>query len=376
VIKVIFWQETLSIHQAPFMRALASDKNAEIVVNAASKISERRAKMGWTDVDYGNAKVNIAPKENLVTFIRSFIDREAIHTVSGINSLRFSKTVLEVLIQNHQTIGVYSEPFRNDDIKFPLRFIKGFLNTKKYDRGIKFYLPTGEIASKQFQSFSVSKNKIYPFGYFVDDQRSFSYQLNDNDKEVLIGFVGSLSKRKAVDVFLKAVAKTNKTAIKVVIVGDGPQKQKLQELSKEFNIEDRIFWTGTLTNEETKKAISSFDYLVLPSKFDGWGAVVSEALMLGTPVICSDNVGASTLAKKSNYSYSFKRNNSRELASILNDIGTKGKTSNMVRNEIRNWAHNAISPTAASNYFKKIIEHINGASVLKPEAPWCQNQEY
>ena len=38
--------------------------------------------------------------------------------------------------------------------------------------------------------------------------------------------------------------------------------------------------------------MSSADCLILPSRHDGWGAVVSEALMVGTPVICSDACGS------------------------------------------------------------------------------------
>ena len=39
------------------------------------------------------------------------------------------------------------------------------------------------------------------------------------------------------------------------------------------------------------------DNLVLPSSHDGWGAVTTEALMVGTPVICSDTCGSSLIVK-------------------------------------------------------------------------------
>lgn len=44
--------------------------------------------------------------------------------------------------------------------------------------------------------------------------------------------------------------------------------------------------------------MSEYDVLVLPSRYDGWGVVVNEALMAGVPVICSDQVGASAVVEK------------------------------------------------------------------------------
>src|SRR5437870_11248743 len=45
--------------------------------------------------------------------------------------------------------------------------------------------------------------------------------------------------------------------------------------------------------------MDSADLLVLPSRYDGWGAVINEALMSGIPAICSDNCGAADLVRSS-----------------------------------------------------------------------------
>ena len=49
--------------------------------------------------------------------------------------------------------------------------------------------------------------------------------------------------------------------------------------------------------------MAAADVLVLPSRFDGWGAVVNEALMVGTPVICSDRCGASDVIENGRNGY-------------------------------------------------------------------------
>ena len=56
------------------------------------------------------------------------------------------------------------------------------------------------------------------------------------------------------------------------------------------------------------EVICESDCLVLPSRYDGWGAVISEALMVGTPVICSDNCGAANVVTASNVGSVFSTN--------------------------------------------------------------------
>jgi glycosyltransferase involved in cell wall biosynthesis len=56
---------------------------------------------------------------------------------------------------------------------------------------------------------------------------------------------------------------------------------------------------------------------VLPSRFDGWGAVVNEALMVGTPVICSDRCGASDVIENGRNGYVFEADNADALLQRL-----------------------------------------------------------
>jgi glycosyltransferase involved in cell wall biosynthesis len=56
---------------------------------------------------------------------------------------------------------------------------------------------------------------------------------------------------------------------------------------------------------------------VLPSRFDGWGAVVNEALMVGTPVICSNRCGASDVIENGRNGYVFEAGSARALRERL-----------------------------------------------------------
>jgi glycosyltransferase involved in cell wall biosynthesis len=50
-----------------------------------------------------------------------------------------------------------------------------------------------------------------------------------------------------------------------------------------------------MANREVRRAIAASDCCVVPSRHDGWGMVVNEALIAGTPVVCSDGCGAADM---------------------------------------------------------------------------------
>ena len=71
------------------------------------------------------------------------------------------------------------------------------------------------------------------------------------------------------------------------------------------------------SNAEAVAEIARHDLFLLPSRFDGWGAVVNEALMCGVPVVCSDNCGAAELLGESWRGEVFRTGSAAGLKDIL-----------------------------------------------------------
>jgi glycosyltransferase involved in cell wall biosynthesis len=127
------------------------------------------------------------------------------------------------------------------------------------------------------------------------------------------------------------------------------------------------YW-GKVPNQEVHKIIADSDVLILPSIYDGWGAVVNEALMCGTPVIASNNCGSSILLQSiRGRVFSIEKDNLDEvlqgfLSVLPYDINK--------RKEIKNWALQNISGEAAAKYFDEIIADVVGNTFQRPVVPW------
>ena len=95
-------------------------------------------------------------------------------------------------------------------------------------------------------------------------------------------FVGRLVPIKQVDHAIKAFALSNLSG-KMAIVGDGPERQKLEALARELGISDRVDFLGWVDNPHQFMLKSKC--LVLCSLYEGSPVTLAEAISLGVPVV-------------------------------------------------------------------------------------------
>jgi len=72
------------------------------------------------------------------------------------------------------------------------------------------------------------------------------------------------------------------------LVGEGPERPRLEELAARLGIADRLVWTPWLPRDEVFSRMRRSDVFLFPSLRDGGGAVVVEAMASGVPVVCLD----------------------------------------------------------------------------------------
>jgi len=96
-------------------------------------------------------------------------------------------------------------------------------------------------------------------------------------------FVGNLVELKGHHIVIEALR--GLPDVELLLVGAGPEKEKLQQLSEQFNVGARIHFVGQVAQADLRWWYSAADALTLCSSREGWPNVLLEAMACGTPVI-------------------------------------------------------------------------------------------
>lgn len=108
----------------------------------------------------------------------------------------------------------------------------------------------------------------------------------------LILHVGQFVQLKGIELLLRAAVALQREGrqFSMLLIGSGPDKQKLEALAKELNLQN-IHFEPSLKPEDMPSVYRSGDCLIFPTLGDVWGTVANEAVLSGIPVLCSKYAG-------------------------------------------------------------------------------------
>lgn len=135
-----------------------------------------------------------------------------------------------------------------------------------------------------------------------------------------VAVIGSLIRRKGLDVLIDAVALTrSRDAIRVRIVGDGPELESLRSQARRLGLVDSIQFLGEVAPSAVPGFLADADVLVLASRSEGRPNVVIEALAAGLPVISTDLPGVIGLVEPGVNGWCVPVNDVNSLAAALDE---------------------------------------------------------
>jgi glycosyltransferase involved in cell wall biosynthesis len=148
-------------------------------------------------------------------------------------------------------------------------------------------------AQKRFfvEKWHLPENKITAIPSGVD---TIAFRPDNNGYDIRIKyslpqdyslFVGRLEPRKGIDYLIRSMKGTD---IKSVIVGEGPDRVRLEELAKRNNVSSNIIFTGSVPEEDLRHLYAGANFFVLPSISEGLPLTVLEAMSSGTPVVANN----------------------------------------------------------------------------------------
>jgi glycosyltransferase involved in cell wall biosynthesis len=135
-------------------------------------------------------------------------------------------------------------------------------------------------------------------------------------------FSGQLIERKGVDLLIRAFAQISDQVpeLHLHFIGTGPGLKDFMEMIP-FGLRHRIHFLGFQQTDAIPKIFAAADVFVLPSRHDGWGVVVNEALGSGLPIIVSDRVGARDLVENGGNGFITTAGDVDSLANALFTLG-------------------------------------------------------
>ena len=156
----------------------------------------------------------------------------------------------------------------------------------------RFSFPTIAVSHRTARRFEMihykTINSVIPAGIDTGNIKAISPSYEQSD----IIFVGRLIKEKNADLLVEAVALAlpEYPALRVLILGEGPEEKKIQEIIKQKYLEDVIRLHGFYdSHDDMIAALKSSKIFVLPSTREGFGISALEALACGLPVVTIDH---------------------------------------------------------------------------------------
>jgi glycosyltransferase involved in cell wall biosynthesis len=111
-----------------------------------------------------------------------------------------------------------------------------------------------------------------------------------DDDDILVLSVARLVPEKGIDDLVRALAGAGDARLRLVVAGDGPQRQALVELAAGLGV--RLTVLGHVAEAELAQLYVDADVFALLSRHEPWGVAVNEAAASGLPLLLSDHVGA------------------------------------------------------------------------------------
>ena len=316
-------------------KALASLGNKVVILSLDLRSILRKRKYGLQVFEQDGVKIyNYAfPIGNVPNFIIAFLSKY------------FSNKIYKKILK---------EEGKPDILHAHFCFLQGyFAATLKEKYNIPLVIT--EHSSELINEFDVSRTKYFSYAYNNADKiiavgtalqrkikerfgsdsivvpnivslQEFSYKEKSYSKENCFPYiaVGSAIYGKGFDIVLKAFAKLNEPKARLIIVGDGAEREKLEHLARHLGIYNQVDFKGLLSRAEIAPLIQQSNVFILTSRYETFGIVYIEAMATGTPVIATKCGGPEDIVTEEN--------------GLLVDVDDVEETAEAMKNMMNNYS--------------------------------------
>lgn len=365
--EVWFWQKMVTPHMAHLAVALAS-RNCKVTYVAQQEMSNDRAEQGWSAPSLSGVSLRFASCNMAAQKLVRLAPDDSIHVCQGVRSNGSIGVAQRTLAKRGMFQWAVMETVDDSGWRGIAKRIEYSRIFRSKGKSLQGVLAIGYKTSNWVTARGMASDQVYPFSYFLPNDKTLGMKMPRKSGPFRFVFVGQLIPRKRVDWLINALGNLTNSAFELWIVGAGTENVVLRNLAA-TTLGNRVFWYGQLPLPNVPAVIAQADCLVLPSIHDGWGAVASEALMAGTPVVCSDACGVAAVVKESGHGGVFSVNDEFELIRLLSDQIALGVVTDDARQNLATWA-TVLGAAAGADYLQKIFTHKLAGNHHHLYAPW------
>jgi N-acetyl-alpha-D-glucosaminyl L-malate synthase BshA len=142
--------------------------------------------------------------------------------------------------------------------------------------------------------------------YKLDNNEFYKRRFAPNNEKIICHVSNFRKVKRIEDVLTTFEEISKKTEVKLILVGDGPERPRLEKISRKSDFKENIFFLGSL--KSTKEVLNISDLFILPSSKESFGLSALEAMACSVPVIASNSGGIPEVVI-------------HEESGLLNDVG-------------------------------------------------------
>jgi|GEM_PF-2715771 len=195
--------------------------------------------------------------------------------------------------------------------------VRRFLTRRYYPKAAAILTPTDDIRDELSALLAPRRVPVHTLPNPILSDAPFA---RDRDPGLILT-AGRLVKAKGLDVLIRAMNEPRLRGTRLRVFGDGSEREALEDEIAAHGLTDRVEFRGN-TNQLIAE-IAKADCFVLPSRREGFGNVIVEALYAGVPVVASDLPGPRKLLNGGAYGKLVPPDNHTALANAISDtLGT------------------------------------------------------
>lgn len=354
-----------------------ADRGHEVKVFTASRISQKKLneKIGkkfkiFTELSvhspiYSDTRVPLPTGiafPHLLKFRPDIIHAHTPFTL-GWEAVTVAKIMRIPLIGTHHTFYDYYLKHAKIDFKITRRAIWKY--TVSFYNFCDLVTAPSQSLSREMKNHGLKKPVVVlpnfvntylfkPANEFEKNKLKKQYKINSKS----IVYMGRLSYEKSIDQVIGAFKLTLSSMpnLKLMIIGDGPERENLEKLVSKLDIKKKVIFTGFLRGESLAKALQANDIFATASKTETFCISALEAMSVGLPIIAVREKGVSEIVKDNQNGFLIETGKTTDMAKkivdLVKDKKMLGKFSKASRLIAKKYSKENVTPRLEKIYQK------------------------